>query len=113
MTFMDGFTRRKVNYLWVSYPVVLNPSKLQYFGMAKPSPKHAGEPALVALGQAIRSIRTELGMSQENLANSASLDRSYVGGIERGEHNLTVINLIKIADQLHMKPSDILLRSKL
>ena len=113
MTFMDGFTRRKVNYLWVSYPVVLNPSKLQHFGMAKPSPKHAGEPALVALGQAIRSIRTELRMSQESLANSASLDRSYVGGIERGEHNLTVINLIKIADQLHMKPSDILLRSKL
>lgn len=75
--------------------------------MAKPSPKHAGEPALVALGQAIRSIRTELGMSQESLANSTTLDRSYMGGIERGEHNLTVMNLIKIADQLEMKPSDI------
>lgn len=46
-------------------------------------------------------------MSQESLANSAALDRSYMGGIERGEHNLTVINLIKIADQLEMKPSDI------
>lgn len=75
--------------------------------MAKPSPKHAGDQILVTLGIAIRAIRTDQGVSQEALANSAILDRSYMGGIERGEHNLTVMNLVKIADQLGVKPSEI------
>lgn len=79
----------------------------QHCGMAKPSTKYAGEPALLALGKAIRSIRKDRAISQEDLANCALLDRSYFGGIERGEHNLTVMNLLKIADQLEMKPSDI------
>jgi transcriptional regulator with XRE-family HTH domain len=76
--------------------------------MAKPSPKHAGNKALVDLGVAIRSARTELGLSQEVLAVDAELDRSYVGGIERGEHNLTLINLQKIAKALGTKPSKLL-----
>lgn len=81
--------------------------------MAKPSPKHAGEPVLRALGHTIRSIRTGQEMSQESLANSAALDRSYMGGIERGEHNLTVMSLVKIADQLQVKPSEILQKAGL
>jgi transcriptional regulator with XRE-family HTH domain len=78
--------------------------------MAKPSPKHAGNEVLVDLGVAIRAARTELGLSQEVLAIDAELDRSYVGGIERGEHNLSFINLQKIAKALGTKPS-ILLKS--
>ena len=58
--------------------------------MARPSPKHAGAPALVSLGETIRSARLSLGLSQEALANATNIDRSYMGGIERGEHNLTV-----------------------
>lgn len=81
--------------------------------MANPSPKHAGEPVLLALGSAIRSIRMEQGMSQESLANSAALDRSYMGGVERGEHNLTVMSLVKIADQLQVKPSDLIQKAGL
>ena len=65
--------------------------------MAKPSPNHAGDEMLVALGKAIRVLRAELGISQEALAVDADLDRSYLGGIERGEHNLTIINLAKIS----------------
>ena len=68
---------------------------------------------LLALGSAIRSIRTEQGMSQESLANNAALDRSYMGGVERGEHNLTVMSLVKIADQLQVKPSDLLQKAGL
>jgi transcriptional regulator with XRE-family HTH domain len=49
-----------------------------------------------------------LGLSQEALAVDAELDRSYVGGIERGEHNLTLINLQKIANALGTKPSVLL-----
>lgn len=81
--------------------------------MAKPSPQHAGNPVLVALGDAIRRTRIEQGMSQERLALSAELDRSYVGGIERGEHNLTVLNLMRLTEALGLKPSDLLQQSKL
>lgn len=63
---------------------------------------------LVSLGAAIRSARQDLGMSQEALALSTELDRSYVGGIERGEHNVGLISLVKICDALSTKPSDIL-----
>ncbi|WP_072292882.1 helix-turn-helix domain-containing protein [Nitrosovibrio sp. Nv17] len=81
--------------------------------MAKPSAKHAGNPVLVKLGIAIRAIRARQDISQEGLANRALLDRSYMGGIERGEHNLTIINLIKIADQLGVAPSEILRKAGL
>ena len=63
---------------------------------------------LVALGNAIRLKRAEIGLSQEALAVDADLDRSYVGGIERGEHNLTVMNVKKLADALGTTPSILL-----
>jgi transcriptional regulator with XRE-family HTH domain len=74
-------------------------------GMAKPSPKYAGNLVLTRLGAAIRESRAHNGRSQEALAIDAELDRSYMGGIERGEHNLTLINLHKIAMALNTKPS--------
>ncbi len=77
--------------------------------MAKPSPSHAGDEVLVNLGDAVRRARTQRGLSQEALAVDAELDRSYVGGIERGEHNLTVMNLKKIADALDTRMSALLL----
>ena len=73
--------------------------------MAKPSPQFAGDPVLVALGEAIRRARVGVGLSQEALAVDADLDRSYMGGIERGEHNLTVMNVAKIAGALKTSPS--------
>jgi len=63
---------------------------------------------LVALGAAIRRERSDRGLSQEALAVDADLDRSYMGGIERGEHNLTVMNVIKIAGALKLSPSKLL-----
>ena len=68
--------------------------------MAKPSPSHAGNPVLRALGKTIRQIRLKKGYSQESVALASDLDRSYFGGIERGEHNVAVINLQKIAKAL-------------
>jgi ribosome-binding protein aMBF1 (putative translation factor) len=81
---------------------------LKMLGMAKPSPKHAGEQVLVDLGVAIRAARLGMGLSQEALAVDAGLDRSYMGGIERGEHNLTAMNLVKISTALQLKPSELL-----
>jgi transcriptional regulator with XRE-family HTH domain len=70
--------------------------------MAKPSPSHAGSPVLIALGMTIRQIRLKKGYSQEAVALASDLDRSYFGGIERGEHNVAVINLAKIAIALEV-----------
>jgi transcriptional regulator with XRE-family HTH domain len=68
--------------------------------MAKPSPSHAKCPALVKLGSALRSLRLEMSISQEELANIAGIDRSYMGGVERGEHNISVVNLLCISKAL-------------
>lgn len=55
------------------------------------------DPFLDILGQRIRAKRTAMGMSQEGLAHESGLDRSYVGRVERGEHNLTFVSLVKLA----------------
>jgi transcriptional regulator with XRE-family HTH domain len=73
--------------------------------VAKKSPSFSGNSALVSLGTAIRVARKAKGLSQEALAELADIDRSYMGGIERGEHNIAIINLLKIADALGMKAS--------
>lgn len=57
-------------------------------------------PQLAALGERIRHLRLEQGYSQESFAAAVGLDRSYVGGIERGERNLATLNLLKIASLL-------------
>lgn len=54
------------------------------------------DPYLDILGKRIRTRRSELGMSQEGLANEEGLDRSYVGRIERGEHNLAFTALVRL-----------------
>lgn len=76
--------------------------------MAKKSPSFSGNPALVGLGEAIRAARKVKGLSQEALAELADIDRSYMGGIERGEHNLAIMNLLKIANALGVKASTLL-----
>lgn len=68
--------------------------------MAKASVRHAKNPSLVALGEGIRRARVRNGTSQEGLALAAELDRSYVGGIERGEVNVALVNIVKLAAAL-------------
>ena len=62
----------------------------------------------MALGVAIRTARLERGLSQEALAHEVGLDRSYVGGVERGEHNITLVNLLRIAERLDLTGSELL-----
>jgi transcriptional regulator with XRE-family HTH domain len=63
---------------------------------------------LVAIGAAIRSLRKEKGISQEELSHLSRLDRSHMGRIERGERNLSILNLLRISKGLACSPSDIL-----
>lgn len=63
-------------------------------------------PALIVFGEAIRHRRKALGYSQEAFGDACGIDRSYMGGIERGEHNLALINILKIIDALGVLPSE-------
>ena len=55
-------------------------------------------------GLQIRKLRQGLGLSQEKLANICSMDRTYIGGIERGERNVSLVNIFKISDALRVRP---------
>lgn len=57
---------------------------------------------LTKLGSRIREKRKSLGLSQELLAEKASIDRSYMGGIERGERNITFLILCKICQAMEI-----------
>jgi transcriptional regulator with XRE-family HTH domain len=63
---------------------------------------------LKKLGLSIRRARQKKGLSQESLALAADLDRSYIGGVERGERNIAIMNLKKIADTLKIPVSQLL-----
>lgn len=65
--------------------------------MPSPSPKYALDPALVALGMAIRTTRLARGISQEELAHRSQVDRSYMSSIERGIQNPGVMVVHRIA----------------
>ena len=69
---------------------------------------HKKHDYLKKVGLNIRKARKEKGLSQESLALSSDLDRSYVGGVERGERNISVVNLKKIADALKVTVSELL-----
>ena len=76
--------------------------------MARVSGKHDSAGQLKRLGEAVRARRKSVGLSQEALADAAGIDRSHMGKIERGERNLTLLNLLKIAAALDGLPSDLL-----
>lgn len=58
---------------------------------------------LERIGNQIRELRTEANLSQEKLAFECELDRTYIGSVERGERNISAINLRKIAKALKTK----------
>jgi DNA-binding Xre family transcriptional regulator len=65
------------------------------------------------LGAAIREIRKERGVSQEELSHQCQIDRSHMGRIERGERNVAFLNIVRIARGLECSLSEILNRAGL
>ncbi len=63
---------------------------------------------LTLFGERVRVLRQALGLSQEALALAAGLDRTYIGGVERGERNISLLNIQKIAQALNVSSADLL-----
>jgi transcriptional regulator with XRE-family HTH domain len=68
--------------------------------------------ALMGLGTRIREARLGQGLSQEELALKCGLDRTYIGGVERGERNLGVLNLLRVSEALNVPASSLLVGLK-
>lgn len=72
--------------------------------MTSPAPQRDHR---IALGDRIRELRLARGISQEQLAHLAGLDRTYVSGVERGHRNIGLDNIYKIAGALDIPVSDL------
>lgn len=57
-------------------------------------------------GCKVREARKQKGLAQETLALMCGLDRTYIGGVERGERNISLINIYKIATALGVSPKE-------
>ena len=76
--------------------IMVRGREVLFFGRLNP----LGSDALKILGGRIRAARRELGWTQEDLAEFSKLDRSYIGGVERGERNLTFSVLCQICSAM-------------
>ena len=63
---------------------------------------------LVRFGERVRQLRKERGFSQERFAAECGLDRTYIGGIERGERNVALRNIHRIAEALRIPISELM-----
>jgi len=61
-------------------------------------------------GNRLRELRKQRGYSQEGFAHAVDLDRTYIGGIERGERNPGLKVILKIADTLELQPTELFKR---
>lgn len=64
---------------------------------------------LKIFGKTIRDYRIKKGVSQEALSFECELDRTYIGSIERGERNVSLVNIVKISKALNIHPSKLFL----
>ena len=70
--------------------------------------RHRQHPTLIQLGSAIRQARIERGIAQEKLALIAEVDRSYVGRVERGDNNIAILTLEKLAYAMGMTIAELI-----
>lgn len=63
---------------------------------------------LEQFGHTLREHRHRSGLSQEKLAAKAGMDRTYLGGAERGERNLALVNIVRLAEALAIHPAELL-----
>ncbi len=66
------------------------------------------EELLKAFGARVQQYRIKLGLSQEKFAEKANVHRTYIGTVERGETNLTLLNIYKLAKALDVSPKELI-----
>lgn len=64
-------------------------------------------PATEAFGARVRARRQALGKSQEKLAQDSGLHWTFVGQVERGRRNLSLMNILKLAEGLEIDPGEL------
>ncbi|MFN9791127.1 MAG: helix-turn-helix domain-containing protein [Holosporales bacterium] len=69
--------------------------------------KHPDKTILIRFGQKIRQLRHEKSLSQEELADLAGVHRTYIGMIERGEKNVTIVTMLRLSEALGLRVSDL------
>ncbi len=69
-------------------------------------------PIQTAFGRAIRELRYQQNLTQENLSELSGLHPNYIGSVERGERNVTLENICKLAKGLNSHPADLFNRSR-
>jgi transcriptional regulator with XRE-family HTH domain len=62
---------------------------------------------LKRFGEQVRALREETGLSQEGLAAKVGIHRTYLGGVERGERNICLRNIIRLAEALGVHPREL------
>ena len=67
-----------------------------------------GKRELRRFGEAVRTKRKRLGVSQEDFAELCDLHRTYVSQVERGVINISFVNILRIAEAFKTKPSELL-----
>ena len=65
------------------------------------------QPPAQLFGQRVRERRLTLGMSQEALAERSGLHRTYIGSLERGERNVALLNIVRLAHALEVDPAEL------
>lgn len=69
-------------------------------------PSRSAEKVQKQFGARMRALRQQRGLSQEELAFSCNLDRTYIGSVERGERNISLVNIHTIAVALGISPKE-------
>lgn len=62
----------------------------------------------ILFGQRVAYLRKQIGWSQEKLALESGLARSYLGGVERGQRNIALVNICRLAQALSVDPSELM-----
>lgn len=60
------------------------------------------------LGERVRKLREQRGLTQQQLGDHCELHRTFIGSVERGERNVSVLNLRRISQVLHVRSADLL-----
>jgi transcriptional regulator with XRE-family HTH domain len=70
-------------------------------------PARLEDDAPTVFGARVRARRVELGLSQEALGDACGLHRTYIGSMERGERNVSLLNIVRVAAALRIDPAEL------